>query len=122
MPATGAAHAVGLVAHHALRDLRILDAESAPEAAAHFAVFDLDALEALHPVDQSARLLAVHAELAAPRTGVVVGDGAGKARRRLAQGGACRPGTASARSSAGRALRRARASDDRWERGADSAA
>ena len=69
----------GLVAHHLVGDLRILDAERAAEAAAHFGARQLGELRPVDRAQEKARLL-LDAELAQARAGIVIGRGAVIAR------------------------------------------
>ena len=68
-----------LVAHHLGRDLRILDAEGAAEAAADLGIRQLVELQPAHAREQPARLL-LDAELAQARAGIVVGGARRQAR------------------------------------------
>ena len=68
-----------LVGHHLGRDLGVLDAEGAAEAAADLGGRHLGELEAAHAGEEAARL-ALHLELAQAGAGVVVGGGDGGRR------------------------------------------
>ena len=68
---TGGGDVGCLVVDHFGRDLRVLDAEGAAEAAAHLGAGQLDQLETAYALQQAARLL-LDAELAQAGAGIVV--------------------------------------------------
>ncbi len=75
----GRRHGRRLLGDHGVRDVGILDAERAAEAAAGLGVGELLQHEAFDRAEQPARL-AAHAAFAQARAGIVIGDGPVEAR------------------------------------------